>query len=181
MSDDSPGANPPEEINHRHEAIADEMLANPQATQKDIAEKLGFTQGWLSTVVNSGTFQAYYRQRRGQFNTKLAEEAQRKTLEVGMQALDKTAQMLEDGDVDPVDVFDKALNRAGMAPQRDRGSGAAGGQENNQYNFYMATPEELAQAREQMKPHGNQDQGPEGSEAQPPALEHQNGGGGGVG
>lgn len=160
------GASPPSEVSYRHEAIVDEMLANPFSTQADIAAKLGYTQSWLSTVTNSGTFRAYYERRRREFNETLAEQAQKKSLEVGMKALDKAAEGLETGDVDPVEVFDKALNRAGMAPSKGT-SGGGEGQTNIQNNYVTATQEELAAARQRMIPH---EQSPE--EEGPKEIEH---------
>jgi len=153
MSEESPGASPPAEVSYRHEAIADEMLANPYKNQGDIAATLGFTQSWLSTVVNSSTFQAYYERRRREYNSSLADTAQRRSLEVGIAALDKVEEGLKEGEVDPVEAFDKALNRAGLAPSK--GSGAAGGGGDQvQNNYYMApSPEELATARQRMNPH----------------------------
>lgn len=138
-------ASPPEEINYRHQAIADEMLANPWMTQGDIAEKLGFTQSWLSTIVNSGTFQAYLQERRQEFNQILASQAQRKSLELGMKAMDKAAAALDADEVDPVEVFDKALSKAGMAP-KSGGPGQGNGPVQNNY-YLTATKEELASAR----------------------------------
>lgn len=152
MTDETAGASPPEEVNHRHMAIADEMLANPWMTKTDIAHKLGYTVAWVSTVTNSGTFQAYMAERRREFNQELAEQAQQKSLEAGMEALDKAVEGLRAGEIDPVDVFDKALNRAGMAPQR--GSSGGGGDGPVQNNYYLtASKEELAQARGEMLDH----------------------------
>lgn len=178
MTDETVGASPPEEVNHRHEAIADEMLANPWMTKSAIAEKLGYTVAWVSTITNSGTFQAYMAERRREFNQELAEKAQQKSLEVGMEALDKAAEGLKSGDIDPVDVFDKALNRAGMAPQRGS-SGGGGGEGPVQNNYYLtASKEELAQARGVMLENhqASSEGGPPSQESSERALQEGDGG-----
>lgn len=167
-------ANPPDKMRYRHEAIADMMLANPMANQNEIAEKLGYTPSWLSTVINSDSFKAYYEERRAEWNSELADTAHRKALEVGIHALDKTMEGLDAGEIDPVSAFDKALQRAGMAPSsRDSGSTQNNTQVNN---YYTATPGELEEARARMRP-----QPPETQGSDVPAIEQDenNGEGGG--
>lgn len=161
-------ASPPDNLRYRHQAIADEMLANPMANQNQIAEKLGYTPSWISTVINSDAFQAYYRERRAEWDSELASKAHTRALEVGLKALDKTEDALEAGEIDPVTVFDKALQRAGMAPSKGSDT-----QNNTQINnnYYTATSDELRQARERMT-----SQAPN---APTPALENDNGESGG--
>lgn len=143
-------ANPPDKMRYRHEAIADMMLAHPAATQNEIAEKLGYTASWLSTVINSDSFKAYYEERRAEWNNELADTAHRKALEVGIKALDKTLEGLDREEIDPVTAFDKALQRAGMAPSTRNDSVQNNTQINN--NYYTASKDELAEARARMTP-----------------------------
>lgn len=161
-------ANPPDKLRYRHEAIADMMLAHPMATQNEIAEMLGYTASWLSTVVNSDTFKAYFRERRSEWNTELAETAHTRALEVGIKALDKTEEALEAGEIDPVTVFEKALKSAGMG-----GSRGDGAQNNTQVNnYYTATPDELEAARARMRPDASSGTSSAGAaEATTPAIE----------
>lgn len=51
-------------LSHRHHAIMDFMLANPQLPMHAIAEHFGVTQAWLSTVRHSDLFKARLAERR---------------------------------------------------------------------------------------------------------------------
>lgn len=47
-----------------HDQIIDMMIADPQLTQNKIAEIFGYTQGWVSQMINSDAFQARLSARR---------------------------------------------------------------------------------------------------------------------
>lgn len=44
-------------VSHKHEAILDMMLANPQMKLRDIAREMGVSQSWLSCIIHSDAFQ----------------------------------------------------------------------------------------------------------------------------
>lgn len=47
---------------HRHEAIAEWLVMNPDRPLGDCAKFFNYTQAWLSQIVHSDLFQVYYRQ-----------------------------------------------------------------------------------------------------------------------
>jgi hypothetical protein len=49
------------DLSYRHEAILDWLILNPDKSQGDCALELGYTEAWLSTVINSDLFQARLR------------------------------------------------------------------------------------------------------------------------
>lgn len=51
-------------LSHRHHAIMDFMLANPQLPMSKVADHFGVTQAWLSTVRHSDLFEARLAERR---------------------------------------------------------------------------------------------------------------------
>jgi phosphate starvation-inducible protein PhoH len=49
------------DLSYRHEAILDWLILNPNKSQGDCARELGYTEAWLSVVINSDLFQARLR------------------------------------------------------------------------------------------------------------------------
>ena len=47
-----------QDLSYRHEAILDWLVLNPDKSQGDCARALGYTEAWLSQVINSNLFQA---------------------------------------------------------------------------------------------------------------------------
>jgi hypothetical protein len=50
-------------INHRHEQIANWLVANPDKTLTDCAAYFGYTPAWICTIVHSDLFQALYKRK----------------------------------------------------------------------------------------------------------------------
>jgi len=99
-----------------HEALADALLANPSARQRDIAKQLGVTEAWLSTVKNSDAFKAYYEKRRKEFNEKLHEATVAKLYATAIEAAQRVLEAVGDEDC-PADfaleALDTSLKRLG--------------------------------------------------------------------
>jgi len=51
---------------YSHEALADLILANPAISQGELARSFGYTEGWISQVIGSDSFQAYLSTRKEQ-------------------------------------------------------------------------------------------------------------------
>ena len=45
-------------VKYTHDALIDMIIANPAVSQGQLATAFGYTQGWLSRVMNSDAFQA---------------------------------------------------------------------------------------------------------------------------
>lgn len=108
----------PQKFRYWYDGIIDELLANPQQTQKEIAAKLGKSPVTIGMIMNSDLFRMRYEQRRGEQSKKLTDAINGKLASVALKALDLTEQKLELQQTAPpldtlVDVADKALQRLG--------------------------------------------------------------------
>lgn len=45
-------------VKYTHDALIDQIIANPAASQGQLAQMFGYTQAWLSRIMNSDAFQA---------------------------------------------------------------------------------------------------------------------------
>ena len=45
-------------VKYTHDALIDQIIANPAASQGELAKMFGYTQAWLSRIMNSDAFQA---------------------------------------------------------------------------------------------------------------------------
>ena len=52
-------------VRYTHDAIIDEILINPSVSQGELSKQFGFTQTWISIVVNSNAFQERLAERKG--------------------------------------------------------------------------------------------------------------------
>lgn len=50
--------------NYTHDFLIDAIIENPAIDQKDLARKLGYTEGWISQIMASDSFQAAFERRR---------------------------------------------------------------------------------------------------------------------
>lgn len=70
-------------VAYSHDALIDTMLANPFASQGDLARMFGYTQAWISRVINSDAFNARLAERK----TELIDPTITATIEEGLKAL----------------------------------------------------------------------------------------------
>lgn len=55
-----------DKVRYSHEAMADQILANPWISQNELAKVFGYTPGWVSQVIASDAFQSYLAERKEQ-------------------------------------------------------------------------------------------------------------------
>lgn len=55
-----------QKVRYTHDAIIDCILANPSVSQGDLAREFGFTQAWMSIIINSDAFQERLAERKGE-------------------------------------------------------------------------------------------------------------------
>lgn len=84
----TPGVRPPK-VRYSHEAMADLILENPWISQGELAEYFGYSDGWISTIVQSDAFQSHLEARRAE----IIDPELRANLQQRFQAL--TAQSLK--------------------------------------------------------------------------------------
>lgn len=109
-------------LSHTHQAIMDYMLANPSVALGDVAKHFGYTQPWLSTVINSDTFQKAFRERRTAWENIHDGRLAAKLTQVAERSLDRLLDALEEEGDDKLspkaanDIARTALNAIGFAP-----------------------------------------------------------------
>lgn len=76
-------ANALQRVAYSHDALIDTMLANPFATQGELAKMFGYTQAWISRIMNSDAFNARLAERK----TELVDPTITASIEEGLRAL----------------------------------------------------------------------------------------------
>ncbi len=139
-----------QKLNYRHEAIISFMISHPDMKQGEIASALGISEAWLSTIKRSDMFRREYKRRMNIHHEELDTQVREKLYKVGIKALDRVDEALEEVDedghyvVDPrfaLDAKDKALARLGFGTSK----GATAG--NTDIPNSHATGEDLEAAR----------------------------------
>jgi hypothetical protein len=132
-------------VRHTHEAILQYMLANPTAPQGLVAAHFGYTQSWISIIVNSDAFQAKLRERQDEmFSEGVVATLKDKIIGTAHLAVEKLAEKLEtekDARVikDSAEMLLKSLGYGNPKPS------APHVQQNNV--FVLADKESLANSR----------------------------------
>lgn len=106
-------------LNHRHDAIIEWLLANPDKGQGECAVVIGMSATHMSIIVNSDMFKARYAERAKEVHDFTQFSIHDKLTGIAHAALDKLAEKLDDVD-DPqflLSASDKLLHRLGFAPQ----------------------------------------------------------------
>lgn len=141
-------------LSHRHQAIAEHLIANPDKPLRQIAPLFGYSETYFYMLVGSNAFQDYYHALLGHNLDTRVMPLRDKVNGVAHSALDRLGKALEEPDLSPefyLDVANKLLQR-GLAtgtPQAPAGpQGPALTQINN---YYSSDSERLARARERMQ------------------------------
>lgn len=141
----------PKEVNYRYEAIIDFMLANPYMKRYEIAESLGYTGAWLSTLTSSDAFRMLYAERRAAYNEDLNDSTVVKIYEVAQKAADKVLDKLEEDECPAglaLDSMTGALKALGFGAPKSQPTT----QVNVQQNTYNETDRlALQQARDRLE------------------------------
>lgn len=132
-------------VRPKHEHIVDLMLAAPELKQGQIAKMLGVTEAWLSQVINSDAFKAYYAMRRKEHSEKVSksviervEDLAHETLDVLYHRVRNEGEMLKLRDLK--DTAEMTLKALGY-----------GGKETQSVNIMMIDKESLFEARERYR------------------------------
>lgn len=100
-------------ISHRHEAIADWLLAHPDVKNLELlCNHLNVSRTWLSVVMNSDVFKEYFAKRRREWEAQMHDQIGRQQLKVAEMAFGRLETILTDDSTDPRLVFDVAHKTA---------------------------------------------------------------------
>lgn len=85
-----------DKVRYTHEALLQFLLANPTVSQGQLAKEFGFTQAWISIIINSDAFQYKLKQRQDEmFKDAVIITLRDKMVGTAHLALDKLGQKLE--------------------------------------------------------------------------------------
>lgn len=83
-------------VRYTHDAIIDAILANPAISQGELAKEFGYTQTWISIVVNSDAFKSRLAERKGELtDPKLQATINERLDGLANRALDRLAERLD--------------------------------------------------------------------------------------
>lgn len=128
-------------LTYRHRGVIDWMLANPERPLKEAESETGFTPQYLYTLRKSDMFRAEYERRRGELEAALHMEMVDKWSVVEEELLDKMITKLK-GPVSEKFLLD------GLNAVVKRAEGPSATVQINTNNTFLATPEQIRQARE---------------------------------
>ena len=131
------------------ERLADLLIANPELSQNEIAEKMGRSPTWLSIVKNSDTFQDYWRERSNAHSEMMSMGIKAKAFAATERALDALNIQLELGAETMqtstlLEVIDITQKRFGYGPEAQNAPQI-------NFNLGLVTPEQLAEARKKLR------------------------------
>lgn len=137
-----------------HDGIIDDMLCHPLSTVPERAKRLGYTENYLSVILNSDLFKTAYAERRREFNAVMADAIANKAGEVAVKGLDLLLETMEKKrDAIPFAVLsetvDKTLNRLGYGV-KPAGSPVVSVVANGQVGVVVSS-EQLAEARQALR------------------------------
>lgn len=88
--DDDRGAPPPktlQRVRYTHDAVIDTILANPSITQVELCRVFGYSENWMSIIVNSDAFKARLAERKAE----LIDPKIQASIEQRLEAIAKTS------------------------------------------------------------------------------------------
>lgn len=135
-------------VRYTHEAIAEFLVTNPTVSQGEIAKVFGYSESWLSQVINSDAFQAYYRKLADERGALATHTVAAKIAGFASLALDKAMEKLETGSSERfiTDSTEQALRALGYLG--GNGGPPAQAQGPQQHMHIHVDAEALTEARE---------------------------------
>lgn len=128
-------------VKYSHDAMIDLIIAQPGVKQSEIVKHFGYTQAWVSRIMNSDAFLARLAQRKADLvDPSIALSIDERLRAVAAKSLDVVLEKLE---LVPTGEF--ALEAATMA-SKALGYGARQNNLNVQQNFVVAMPQKAADA-----------------------------------
>lgn len=143
-------------LNYKYEAIIDFMLAHPCMSRGEIAHKLGYTQAWFSTLVNSDAFRARYSERRQEMEEELVDRHVARLHSLAEKAAERVNEALEPGEDKPVDpryaldVHSRVLANLGFGVKPTNGTNGSPTQVNVYAGSQQISLERLDAARQRL-------------------------------
>lgn len=129
-------------VKFTHDAIIDTIIANPAISQGDLAKEFGYTQGWMSIIINSDAFQQRLAERKAELiDPKIRASIEDRIDALAKRSLDKLLDRLDNGT--PISNGD--LVRMAQLGIGDRNKGPQQAVQNNLYVVHVPPPAPSAQ------------------------------------
>lgn len=128
-------------VKYTHDAMIDLIIAQPAISQGELAKHFGYSQPWVSRIMNSDAFLARLAQRKAEIvDPQLTLSVDEKLRAVASKSLDKVLEKL-----DAAPSFDQALAAVNVV-SKALGYGARQSNLNLQANFVVAMPQKAESA-----------------------------------
>lgn len=143
-------------LSHRHRAIMEHMIANPEASNAEVARAFGVTEPWLSSLIHSELFQLELRYLQDVAFSELTVSIKDRINNLAHESLKRLQQRLELNVVTNdtlVDVAELALKSLGFGAPKTQAPGPLAPVFNQQINNFGSAPIDaklLADARDRM-------------------------------
>jgi len=83
-------------VHFTHDAIIDEILMNPSISQGELSMKFGYSQGWMSIVINSDAFQERLAERKAELlDPQIKASLEERASGAAQRALDRLLERLD--------------------------------------------------------------------------------------
>lgn len=98
-------------LSYTHEALVEQILAEPTLTQRQLADIFGYTPGWINRIINSDAFQVRLEERRAV----LTDPAIARTLNQKLESLAHQSVSMIEEKLEKQDSASFALEALGLA------------------------------------------------------------------
>lgn len=131
-------------VRYTHDAIIDEILVDPAISQGELARRFGFSQAWMSIIINSDAFKARLAERKGVLiDPQITAKVEERLESLANRALDRLLDRVESSvPLKPMELV--AIAKLGVGDRANRPAQAP--QTNNLYVFTApAVPDSSAE------------------------------------
>lgn len=136
-----------QKVRNIHDAIIDTMIAAPTLSQGELAKQFGYTQGWMSIILNSDSFRDALKRRREEIiDPKLLATVEDRLTAVANKAMER---MLERLDLSSSSISNGELTKMVEVTTKGLGLGPQSRQPVLQQNLYVIpAPQRPANSKE---------------------------------
>ena len=132
-------------IRYTHDAVIEEILANPSISQNELSQIFGFTPSWMSICINSDAFQDRLAERKAELTDPQLRATINERLDaIARRSLDRIMDRLDSpvhGSIKTADLV--SIARLGVGDKNTRPAGPV--TQNNLYVVALPTPAKTAE------------------------------------
>lgn len=143
-----------EKARYRYEGILRWLVANPHRTQGECAEELGYTQSWLSQIINSDMFQAKLREACEEAGVVCIHTTQARLMAIAAKTLDVIEERIDNRQMTERGVLDVSRDLLDRLGYTKKESSPANGTQQHLHLHASVTPEMLERARARVSGEG---------------------------